>query len=129
MIYTVNSNIQSVLDGGQINLGTVVRRFGCNCELSGNGIVIEGVGYYKIDVAATVIPSAIGTATITAYKDGVEIPGATASAEVTAADTAVAIPLDGVVRLMCCDSASTITFVLSGVDADVVNFPVTIQKV
>ena len=91
MIYTVNSSVQNVLDGGQISLGTVVRRFGCNCELSGNGIVIEGVGYYKIDVAATVIPSEIGTATLSAYKDGVEIPGASTSAEVTAADTAVAL--------------------------------------
>lgn len=129
LIYTVNANTQSVLDGGLVNLGTVVRRFGCNCELSGNGIVLDGVGYYNISVAATVIPAVAGTVTLTAYKDGVAIPGLTVSETVAEVDSSVALPLNGVVRIPCCGSATTITFEISGVDVDVINFPVVVEKV
>lgn len=129
LIYTVNANTQSVLDGGLVNLGTVVRRFGCNCELSGNGIVLDGVGYYNISVAATVIPAVAGTVTLTAYKDGVTIPGLTVSETVADVDSSVALSLNGVVRIPCCGSATTITFEISGVDVDVINFPVVVEKV
>lgn len=129
LIYTVNANTQSVLDGGLVNLGTVVRRFGCNCELSGNGIVLDGVGYYNISVAATVIPAVAGTVTLTAYKDGAAIPGLTVSETVADVDSSVALPLNGVVRIHCCGSATTITFEISGVDVDVINFPVVVEKV
>lgn len=128
LIYTVNDKTQNVLDGGLVNLGTVVRRFGCNCALVGNGIVLEGTGYYTIDVTASVSPTEVGAATLTAYKDGAPIPGMSVTGDVTAAGDSVSLALSGVVRLPCCSSATTITFGLSGVDADVLNFPVTIRK-
>ena len=128
LIYTVNANTQTVLDGGLVNLGTVIRRFGCNCALSGNGIVLEGAGYYKINVNATAIPSAAATITVTAYKDGTSITGITASETVADTDTSVSLAAEGVVRIPCCAAASTITFAVSGVDSDVSNFAVVIEK-
>lgn len=129
LIYTVNESAQNVLDGGLANLGAVVRRFGCNCALSGNGIVIDGVGYYRISAIATAIPDAAGTLTLTVLKDGVPVTGLIADETVAAADTSVTLPLNGVVRIPCCGSAATLTFQLSGVDCDVTNIAVTVEKV
>lgn len=129
LIYTVNANTQSVLDGGLVNLGTVVRRFGCNCALSGNGIIVDGVGYYDIKATATVIPSVAGTVSVTALADGTPITGIVATETVADVDTSVTIPLSGVLRIPCCGSASTITFEVSGVDVDMTNFAATVEKV
>ena len=47
MIYTVNESTQTVTENGNIGLGTIVRRFGCNLNLAGSGIQVMGSGYYK----------------------------------------------------------------------------------
>ena len=129
-IYVVNSNSQDVVADGVINLGTVVRRYGCNLYQVGNGIRVAGAGYYSLDASVTLTPAAAGTVSVTAYKDGVVIPGSTASATVAAADTTVALPIVGVVRenCPCCDDISTLTFVLSGGEATVTNIGVKVEK-
>ena len=121
MIYTVNDTAQEVADGGTINLGSVIRRFGCNLGLSGNAVLVDGTGYYDFDASVTLTPSAAGTATVTLKKDGIEVPGATATVELTGTTT-TALPIAGVVREnCCCDGASNLTLVLSGVAATVNN--------
>lgn len=93
-------------------LGTVNRRFGRNIQLSGNGILIDGEGYYDVDASVTVTPAAAGTYTVQLYKDGVAVPGATQS--ITAvADAAIAFNIPALVRLQCCDSSATLTLVLT----------------
>lgn len=129
-IYTVNSSAQNVAVNGTINLGTVNRRFGPNLNLSGDAISISGAGYYDIDASITVAPTAIGVVTVTAFKDGIAIPGATASANVAAANTAVNLSINALVReaCPCCDGLSNISFVLTGTASSVTNMAVVIEK-
>ena len=77
-IYTVNNTTQAVAVNGTIGLGTVNRRFGSNLSLVGNAIRECGTGYYKYCANFSVAPTAAGDVTVTAYKDGVAIPGAIA---------------------------------------------------
>ena len=128
MIYVVNTGSQSVAAGGNVSLGTVIRRFGCNLALSGNGIEARGQGYYRILANLTVEPTAIGNITATIYKDGVAIPGATATAYAATADNPVIIPVIGAIRLGCCgDEVGTLTCVLSA-EGTVTNIVTEVEK-
>ena len=129
-LYAVNQTTQSVAVDGAINPGSIIRRFGCNIGLGGNGVVIDGSGYYSINSSFTVLPTAVGTVTITAYKDDVAIPGATASETVPALATSVNLSIDALVRenCPCCDSTSNITFVVTGVPANITNSAIVIEK-
>jgi len=129
-IYVVNNSIQDVAAGGIINLGTIIRRFGRNLNLSGNGIQVAGEGYYDINVSVTVSPSTEGEVTITAYKDGVAIPGAMATETAAAAGDYISLSLVGLIReaCYCCESLSSLTFVLSGLNASVTNIAVVVKK-
>lgn len=98
--------------GTPLPLGTVVRRFGCNLQLSGNGILAEGSGYYDIDASITLTPAAAGTLTVSILQDGVVIPGATQSITATAGAT-IAFNIPALARLQGCDSSATITFALT----------------
>lgn len=130
-IYTANTSAQELAVNGIINPGTVVRRFGCNCALSGDAIRIQGSGYYDIDASFTIEPTAAGTVTVTAFKDGVAIQGVTASAATSTAGNPVNLSLVGLTRenCNCCDDASNITFVLSGSAATVTNSAIVIEKI
>lgn len=108
LLYAVNDTPQDVAAGGTAALGSVVRRFGCNAVLSGNGVILRGQGYYNIDCIIVAEAAAAEEITATLYRDGVAIPGATASATADA-DSSVTLPIIGVVREQCCDSSSTIT--------------------
>lgn len=84
-LYAINNSVVSLPDGGTYAPATVVRRYGQNYQLQGNGITLTGPGYYDIAAGATLSGSAAGTITLTAYQDGVAIPGMTASQTVKAA--------------------------------------------
>ena len=128
LIYTVNNNAQAVAADGAVALGTVIRRYGCNLSLSGNGIMVRGSGYYTITGTITVEPAAIGNITATLYRDGVAIPGVTASGYAAAAEDPVTLPLSGVVRESGYgDTASAITCVLDAA-ANVTNIAITVEK-
>ena len=130
-IYTVNSSVQSTTDGSVLNLGSVVRRFGCNCQLSGNAIRVAGAGYYELNASIVVAPTAAATTiTVTALKDGVAIPGALAKIAVTTAANPVTLPIVAMIRenCACCDDASNISFVITGGAATVSNVAVTVEK-
>lgn len=129
LIYTANSEAAAIPVGGMVPLGTVVRRFGCNCQLSGNGIVCQGNGYYKVDADVVLTPTAAGTVTVTLLSDGVPVPGATASATVAAAATTVTLPIDTVVRNRCCDDSQTLTLQVTGAASALVNVAVVVEKV
>lgn len=65
LIYTANTSNTAVAVGGVLPLGTVNRRYGCNIDLSGNGIVLTGTGYYDVDSSFTATATAAGNVTIT----------------------------------------------------------------
>lgn len=125
-ISTANSNI-NVPVNGIVPLGSVVRRFGQNVRLEGNGIELCGQGYYEFDATVTLTPPAAGIVTVTALVDGVPLDGATASETVAAGATAN-LSFAALVRNKCCDSSSTLTLQLTGVAALVNNVGVVAEK-
>ena len=130
LIYTANTSTQVLAVDSIVNPGTVIRRFGPNLILSGNAIQIAGAGYYDIDASFVVAPTAAGEVTITAYLDNVAIPGATATATVAAGGDYVTLPITAVFRQSCpcCESLSSLTFVLTSTAANVTNSAIVIEK-
>ena len=127
-IYTTNTTAPTIAVDGIIPVGTTTRRYGCNIRQDGNAITICGQGYYLVNVSATVTPTAAGTVSVTAQKDGVSIVGATGSETVAAVSNAANISITAIVRNACgCDS-SILSFILGGVAAVVDNLAVTVEK-
>ena len=127
-IYTTNTAAPTIAVDGIIPVGTTTRRYGCNIRQDGNAITLCGQGYYLVNVSATVTPTAAGTVSVTAQKDGVDIVGATGSETVAAVSNAANISITAIVRNACgCDS-SILSFILGGVAAVVDNFAVTVYK-
>lgn len=127
-IYTTNTTAPTIAVDGIIPVGTTTRRYGCNIRQDGNTITLCGQGYYLVNVSATVTPTAAGTVSVTAQKDGVAIVGATGSETVAAVSNAANISITAIVRNACgCDS-SLLSFILGGVAAVVDNFAVTVEK-
>ena len=130
-IYTVNSSVQTVAADGIVNPGTVVRRFGPNLARNGNGVEARGTGYYSMEALVVCAPAAAGPITATLLKDGVPIPGATATVTAAAANDVVTIPVLGAIREMgcgcCAGGASAITCQLSA-EADVQNYVFRAEK-
>lgn len=126
-IYTANTTAQTVEAGNTINLGGIIRRFGCAANLINNAIVIEEAGYYEVAVSATVAPTAIGTATITLLNNGETIPGAVASSSVAVADTPTNIAFDSIVRIFC-GAKGILTLALTGTDSNITNVAFVVKK-
>lgn len=128
-LYTANTTPQTVAVGSTIALGTIIRRFGCGANLSGNAVSLTSQGYYDVDVSVTAVPTAAGTVTVTLLQDGVAIPGATASATVDAAATSVNLNISAIARLAGCNcSVSNLTLLLTGATSIVTNAAVTVEK-
>lgn len=130
-IYTANTTTQDLADGGMLNPGTVIRRFGCNIHLSGNTINLIGTGYYDVDASITLSGTDIGEVEFSIYKDGVAIPGATASATIATAGDIVNLSTSCLIReyCPCADSSSNLTFVVSGIPTSVINSSIVVEKI
>lgn len=113
---------------GVIPLGSLIRRYGCDVAINGNAVNITGAGYYDVDASVTVTPAAAGTVTVTLYKDGVAVPGATASAT-AAANSTVDLSIPALVRQACCAEGSALTLVLAGAAATVNNVALRVQRI
>lgn len=124
LIYTANTSAQTVAIGNSANFGTTIRRYGCNCQNNSTAIVANGSGYYDIDINAT-FTAAAGTATLTLYKDGAPIPGASTTVT-TAANTTYSVTIPTAIRVKCCDSL--VTLVVSGVDVSFTNLTARMEK-
>ena len=127
LLYAVNQSPQTVPAGGTVAPGSVIRRFGGCVNLSGNGVEVRGTGYYSISANVVCAPDAAGTITASLLKDGAPIPGAVASASVSAADAAVTLPIHAVIRETCCAAAAALTCSLSAA-ATVSNYAVSVKK-
>ena len=129
LIYTAMQTPTAVAVNGIIPLGTIVRRYGCNCNLNGNGIAINGQGYYNVDVSVEAVPDAAGTVTVQLLKDGVAVPGATAAATVAAVANTVTLAFPATVRLGCCSTGSVLTLLLTGAASTVNNVAARVEKI
>ena len=127
-LYAAMQTPTAVAVDGVIPLGSLIRRYGCDVSLNGNAVNITGAGYYDVDASVTVSPAAAGTVTITLYKDGVAVPGATAS-ETAAANGTVDLSIPALVRQVCCAAGSALTLVLTGAAATVNNVALRVQRV
>lgn len=126
-IYTVNSSVQTVVDGGAVALGNIVRRLGCHAILDGETIRLNGEGYYLINVSMTVSPSAVGTITATLLNNGVNVVGGVASETVAAVDDSVNLSITGMVKVYC-GNTGALSVQINGIEADVTNISVTVVK-
>lgn len=130
LIQTSNISSQTVAVGSVISLGSVLRRFGCNCRLNGNAIEVEGEGYYIVDVCTTATPTSAGNVTVSILKDGVVIPSATATNSVSTVGNSTTLPINTTIRLGCkCDGASSLTVVLVSGAGVINNISVRVIKV
>lgn len=119
----------SVLANGTIPLATVVRRYGCPLNLSGNSISIIDCGsnYYLVNVTATFTAPAAGTVTLTLQQNGVDVVGATASTTVSTASTEVrSLSFSAIVRTFNNSSIDSLTLVNKGVAITVANTAISV---
>ena len=128
LIQVANQSNQTVAVNSIISLGSVIRRYGCNCRLSGNAIEVLGEGYYKIDGNVSVTPTAAGAVTVALFNNGVQLPGAIAYGTGTAGDP-LTLPLETTIRQgCCCDSADNLTAVLLEGAGTVNNISLRVEK-
>lgn len=127
-LYAVMQTPTAVAVDGVIPLGSLIRRYGCDVTLNGNAVNITGAGYYDVDASVTVALAAAGTVTATRFKDGVAVPGATASAS-GAAGAPVVLAFPALVRQACCASGTALTLVLTGAAATVNNVAMRVQRI
>lgn len=128
LIQVANPSTVTIAENSIIPLGSVQRRFGCNCRLSGNAIECSGEGYYVVDATVTVAPTAAGLVAVGLYVNGAQLPGAIA-AESAALDGVVTIPITATIRQgCCCDSADNLTLVLLSGAGDVQNVSMRVEK-
>ena len=129
LIQTVNQSSQTVAANSIIDLGSVIRRFGCNLRLNGNAIEVNGEGYYKIDCNVTLAPTAAGNVTIAIFKNGVQLTGATATGSVSTAGNLITLPVQTTIREGCqCDGGTALTVVLLSGASTVSNVALRVEK-
>ena len=129
LIQVANQSTQAVAVNSIISLGSTQRRFGCNLRLSGNGIEVNGEGYYTIDADVSVAPTVAGPVTVALYNNGVQVPGAIAYGSVTTAGNPVSLCINTTVRQgCCCDSADNLTLVLLAGAGNIQNVSVRVVK-
>lgn len=113
LIQVANQSTQVVAADSIIALGSTQRRFGCNLRLSGNGIEVNGEGYYTVTADVSVAPTAVGPVTVALYNNGIQVPGAIAYGSVSTAGNPTTLSINTTVRHgCCCDSADNLTLVL-----------------
>ena len=127
-LYAAMQTATAVTAGGVIPLGSLIRRYGCDIALNGNAVNLTGTGYYDVDASITATLTAAGTVTVTLYKDGVAVPGATASETGTASGT-VNLNIPALVRQACCASGSALSLVLTEAAATVNNVALRVQRI
>lgn len=129
LIQVANQSTQAVAVNSIIGLGSTQRRYGCNCRLSGNGIEVNGEGYYKVDASVSVAPTAAGNVTVALYNNGVQVPGAIAYDSVSTAANPTNLSIVATIRQgCCCDSADNLTLVLLEGEGNVTNVSMRVEK-
>ena len=129
-IYATNTNTSvSIADGGLYNPTSVVRRFGRACMLAGNTIFLNDPGYYDVAVSATLTGLTADTpVTISVYQNSGPVDGLTATQTIKATNDVVTLNVSGIVRVLCGNSKSYITVVVSGQAVTGNNLAIDITK-
>lgn len=128
LIQTTNTTPAAVAVNGIIPLGSVLRRFGCNCRLNGNNIEVEGTGYYTVEGTVTVQPAAAGAVSVALFENNVAVPSAVATGTAAAIGDDVTLPISTTVRETCCEGASSLALVLTDGASTVTNVSLRVEK-
>lgn len=126
ILYTANTNDQTVAVNGIINFGTPVRRYGNNLDSVGGNVIETGAGYYKHTVDLDVQGSAAGDVIITFYKNGQPITGAQITLTTATGDN-YSVSKSFVTRETCCKEGA-ITAILTGIPATFILASVVSEK-
>lgn len=129
-IYTVYTGSTAVPTDGYLPAGTTVRRYGKNLAQAGDGILLDGAGYYLINanVVVTGTGATAGTVTLTLTEDGTPIQGGLSSVTI-APDSIDTITVHAIVRKKCCDTPTTIQIKNTGVNVTINQVSSTVIKV
>lgn len=128
LIQTTNTTAAAVALNGTIPLGSVLRRYGCNCRLNGSKIEVEGAGYYTITGTVTVQPEAAGAVSVALYENNVAVPSAVATGTAAAIGDDVTLSIVSTVRETCCEGASSLSLVLTEGASTVTNVSLRVEK-
>ena len=129
-----STNVQSVIANSQINVGSIKLRFGRDLGLSNSSIAVKTCGYYSIEAAVTIQPTAIGETAVKLQYNGVDIPGAIAYGYATEASQNVTVNLGSIIRVTCnngcpCENIpDTVSLVLVEGPGNVTNVLVDVVK-
>lgn len=100
-LQAINTSTQNVEANGQINIGNPKLRFGRDICINNGSVSIKTCGYYNIDCAITVQPTAIGEVAVKLQHNSVDIPGAIAYGYATEASQSVTLNLGSIIRVTC----------------------------
>lgn len=128
LIQTSNTTQSAVTVNGIIPLGSVLRRYGCNCRLNGDKIEVEGTGYYTIDGTITLQPEAAGAVSVALYENNVPVSSAIATGTAAAIGDSITLPIVSTVRETCCEGASSLSLVLTEGNSTLVNVSLRVEK-
>lgn len=131
LINVATTTSSSVVANGILPLTTIVRRRGCDVNLSGNAVAITDCGsnYYLVTLTATFTAPTAGNVTLTLQQNGANVTGATATTTITTATTEVrSISFSAIVRTFNTAGIDSLSVVNSGVAATFSNIDVDVIK-
>lgn len=112
LIFKVTTTPATILAGGILPLTTIARRRGRLITSENDSISLNAPGYYKVTVTVTASGSEAGDVVLNVLKNGIEIPGLTASETITTATTELrTLTISGTVRVLCGEGSAVLTLV------------------
>ena len=112
LFFKVTTTPATILAGGILPLTTIARRRGRLITSENDSISLNAPGYYKVTVTVTASGSEAGDIVLNVLKNGIEIPGLTASETITTATTELrTLTISGTVRVLCGEGSAVLTLV------------------
>ena len=126
LIDVATTATSAVIANGTLPLATIVRRRGCDVNLS---ITDMGSNYYLVTVNATFTAPVAGTIALALQQNGVTVTGATASTTITTATTEVrSLSFQAIVRTFNNIGIDSLAVVNTGLAATFSNISVSVVK-
>jgi len=128
LIYMITPTVTDIASGSVLPLSTIARRRGRSITSETDSILLNTPGYYKVTATITFTAPAAGDVTIELRKDGIAVPGITASETITTATTEIrTVTLSGIVRIPCCCDSASLSLVNTGVAITTSNISIDVE--
>lgn len=130
LIYTVNNAGAVVPIGGNVPVGSIIRRYGKCIDATGSAINLFEPGYYDVDISVTITAAVAGDVIFTLAQDGVPVTGATATASIATPTTQFEnVAIMATIRVKCCGNANLAVLVGGTTAPTVRNMAIQVTKV